>query len=248
MASMSGPEHGIASRSAGQDVLGFWPRGDAAAQILLALSAMLAFAYGLQVAGLEAPYPFSVALKSAGIILLGLLALQRKQIFLAAGIFAGSAGDAFLALQPSQASNLFFGMAAFAIGHLIYVVIFSRRLAANGFRKGRIGVFTAIAAALIGGVLLILLLPGMGELAPAGIVYTLVIILMTAMAGLAGTPKLALFGAISFLISDSILAYLLFGDALTRLSDDQLLWAGAAVWLSYYLGQAGIALGLSKAS
>ena len=45
-------------------------------------------------------------------------------------------------------------------------------------------------------------------------------------------------GALLFVLSDSVLAVRLFAE--------QWPWAGWVVWISYYLGQAGIAIGLTE--
>jgi len=210
-----------------------WPHKDALGQGLLLASLLLGFAYWLNGFGLSAPYPFSVALKASGIVLLAGYALWRGRSFLAAGLLAGAAGDAFLALEPSQ---LFFGMAAFATGHLIYVVIFARRLQAHGFR-GRNGVIIAGLLAIFGVLALIYLAPLAGEMALPVIVYNLVILLMAITAALSRTPMIALLGALLFVASDAVLGVVLFAEGPA--------WLGLIVWATYYSAQLCIALGLS---
>jgi uncharacterized membrane protein YhhN len=211
-----------------------WPTGDKMGQGLLLLSLALGFAYWLNGFGLSAPYPFSVALKASGIVLLAGYALWRGRGFLAAGLLAGAAGDAFLALEPSQ---LFFGMAAFATGHLIYVVIFARRLQAHGFR-GRIGAIIAGLSVIFGVAAMIYLAPQAGDLRLPVIVYNLVILLMAVTAALSRTPVIALIGALLFVASDAVLGVQLFAGG-----ED---WLGRIVWAAYYSGQFCIALGLAQ--
>jgi hypothetical protein len=60
---------------------------------------------------------------------------------------------------------------------------------------------------------------------------------MVALALIGRAPKLAVIGALLFLISDAVLAWRMFAGMLD--------WAGPVVWVCYFGGQACIALGLS---
>ena len=208
-----------------------WPRHDKAAQLVLLASLVFAFAYLLDAFGLEAPYPWSVAIKASGIILLALYAWRRGAPVLAAGLLAGSAGDAFLALEPQQ---LIFGMAAFAFGHLIYTVVFARRISRDGFR-GRSGLVLSALLVAAGAALLVWLGPQMGALRGPVTIYNVIILLMAVTVALSRTHWLALAGAVLFVVSDALIAAELF----LGMSG----WTGPSIWALYWLGQAGIAIG-----
>nr|WP_255216755.1 lysoplasmalogenase [Pseudenhygromyxa sp. WMMC2535] len=184
--------------------------------------------------GVEAPYPIDVVIKAAGIVLLAVYAGLHRRWLLAAGLALGAAGDVFLALQPSQVAA---GIASFGLGHLVYVALFIGVWRREG-RGGNAGAIAAVALAVFGVVMLILLQPHFGELRVAASVYNAVIIVMACLALIARSPKLAWIGALLFVASDTILALRMFAHVLP--------WAGPVVWISYYLGQAGIALGLSR--
>ncbi len=201
--------------------------------MLLGLSALLAVAYLGDGFGLALPYPGNVILKASGIVLLGGLALRRGYWLLALGLFFGSAGDAFLALEPQQTA---YGIAAFGIGHLIYIALFADRLRKSASRDLP-GYIAAGVLAVFGAGMLIALQPHFGELRVAASVYNGIIMLMAILAVISRAPSLAIIGALLFVVSDSVLAWRMFADALP--------WGGPVVWVTYYLGQAGIALGLS---
>jgi uncharacterized membrane protein YhhN len=209
-------------------------RNDRAAQILLGLSALFGLAYLFDDFGLGAPYPLDVAIKAAGILLLAGFALQQRHPVLALGLFLGAQGDIFLALQPAQ---LPLGIAAFGLGHLVYIYLFAMIRLRDGARGSwsRIG---ALALAAYGIVMLSWLQPYFGELRLAASIYNGIILVMAILAVLGRAPALALAGALLFVVSDSVLAVRLFADGLD--------WAGPVVWVTYYLGQAGIAVGLAS--
>ncbi|WP_300545852.1 lysoplasmalogenase [Maricaulis sp.] len=209
-------------------------RNDRAAQILLGLSALFGLAYLFDDFGLGAPYPLDVAIKAAGILLLAGFALQQRHPVLALGLFLGAQGDIFLALQPAQ---LPLGIAAFGLGHLVYIYLFAMIRLRDGARGSwsRIG---ALALAAYGIVMLSWLQPYFGELRLAASIYNGIILVMAILAVLGRAPALALAGALLFVVSDSVLAVRLFADGLD--------WAGPVVWITYYLGQAGIAVGLAS--
>ena len=61
---------------------------------------------------------------------------------------------------------------------------------------------------------------------------------MAILAVIGRAHPLAIAGALLFVVSDSVLAWRMFADALS--------WGGPVVWVTYYLGQAGICLGLAR--
>lgn len=200
---------------------------------LLAASAVLGLVYLLDGFGLTAPYPLNVAIKAGSIVLLAGFALQRRCPVLALGLAFGAAGDMFLALQPQQ---LALGIAAFGLGHLVYVYLFGRIRLTAGSRSSWSRI-AALALAAAGIVMLSWLQPHFGELRVAASLYTGIILVMAILALIGRAPTLALAGALLFVVSDSVLSARLFAGALD--------WAGPVVWATYYLGQAGIAVGLA---
>lgn len=216
------------------DILRTITGDDRIANILLIASAALGFAYLLDGFGLGLPYPLNVVLKASGIVLLGVFALRRGFPLLAAGLFAGSAGDAFLALQPQQLAA---GIGAFGLGHIIYIILFTGWLKRDGLRGLR-GYIGAGLLAVFGAAMLIYLQPHFGDLRIAASIYNGIILVMAILAVLGRPPSLAVWGALLFVVSDSVLALRLFADLLP--------WGGPVVWVTYYLGQAGIAVGLSN--
>ena len=205
-----------------------------ARQILLAMSVLLGLAYLGDGFGLSLPYPANVVLKASGIILLGVIAAQYRCGWLAAGLWLGAAGDAFLALQPARFD---LGILAFGLGHLVYIGLFAHHLRRSGL-NGRTGVLAAIGLGVFGLVMLIWLQPHFGELRIAASIYNAIILVMAILAVLGRSHPLAITGALLFVVSDSVLA--------TRQFAGLLEWAGPVVWSTYYLAQAGIALGLTR--
>ncbi|MAK63155.1 MAG: hypothetical protein CMF75_00190 [Maricaulis sp.] len=208
--------------------------GDRAAQIILGLSALFGLAYLFHDFGLAAPYPGNVVIKAAGIILLAGFALQQKHPVLALGLFLGSLGDIFLALEPTQLAA---GIGAFGLGHLVYIYLFARIRLTHGGRAGWSRI-AALALAAYGVVILSWLQPYFGELQIPASIYNGIIMVMAVLALIGRASPIAVAGALLFVLSDSVLAVRLFAE--------QWPWAGWVVWISYYLGQAGIAIGLTE--
>ena len=210
-------------------------QSDRPSQLILAASALFALIYLFDDFGISAPFPVNVVIKAAGIVLLAIYALRQDHLVLAAGLALGAVGDVFLALDESV---LPLGLAAFGLGHLVYIWLFARWRMQAGPRGGMSRI-AALAIAAFGLVMLGWLQPYFGELRVAASVYNAIILVMAILAVLGRSPTLALIGALLFVVSDSVLAVRLFAD--------QLEWAGPVVWVTYYLGQAGIALGLARA-
>jgi uncharacterized membrane protein YhhN len=206
---------------------------DRASKMLLLAALVLGLAYLLDDFGLGAPYPLNVIIKAGGVVLLGAYALKQGRVWLGLGLLAGSAGDAFLALQPTQQA---LGILAFGIGHLIYIGLFADQLRRKG-NRGLPGYLATLVLIVFGAVMLIALQPHFGDLRIAASVYNGIILVMAALALIGRAPPLATLGALLFVVSDSVLAWRMFAGMLD--------WAGPVVWVCYFGGQALIALGLS---
>lgn len=205
------------------------------ARALLASSALFGLAYLGHGLGFAAPYPLSAIIKAAGIVLLGLLAFDRRAPLLGLGLLLGALGDVFLALEPPQVA---LGIGAFGLGHIIYLALFAKLWRSEGARGG-VGWVAALALACFGLAMLVYLQPHFGALRVPASIYNGIIIVMACLALVGRSPTFAWAGALLFVASDSLLAMRMFAG--------QLDWAGPLVWLTYYLGQAGLALGLSGA-
>ncbi|MDF1769899.1 lysoplasmalogenase [Maricaulis sp.] len=208
-----------------------WPK-DRVSRLILAASGLFALIYLFDDFGLSAPFPANVVIKAAGVALLAVYAFRAGHLVLAAGLALGALGDVFLALDQSV---LPLGIAAFGLGHLVYIWLFARWRMEAGPRGGMSRI-AALAVALSGLAMMNWLQPHFGELQIAASVYNGIILVMAVLAILGRSPLLAMIGALLFVVSDSVLAVRLFAGELD--------WAGPVVWVCYYLGQAAITLGL----
>lgn len=172
-----------------------------------------------------------------GLPLIG-LALMGWPVAALVGLGACVLGDAFLSRDGE--AMLRAGIAAFALGHICYVVamIFAWEDAALWDAAARIGVVTLIG---IGASVPIWLLPRAGDLRGPVAGYVLLILSMGLLAMVHPMGGVLRIGALFFVISDLILALELFvlrGGMAARL-------APFAVWPTYVLGQAGIMAGFA---
>lgn len=173
------------------------------------------------------------AWKAPAVALLGVYGLLHRAPILALGLFAGAAGDALLELGPAQ---MIPGIAAFALGHLLYAGAFGVRLARDGLRPW--GLLIALAMGAYAALMTAWLRPDLGALAVPVTGYNAIIAAMVALAAVARAPMLALVGAVLFAASDSLLALRQFKGLLEG--------PIPIVWATYYAGQLCIALGLTR--
>jgi uncharacterized membrane protein YhhN len=134
----------------------------------------------------------------------------NKFILLAALIFSWL-GDILLLFVFKDAIYFILGLVAFLTAHIFYIVLFIKEIKkVNGkveFKKG------LILIAIYLSILLLILIPHLGGLVIPVIIYAVVISTMLYMACLLNShwPKPAsiylLTGAVSFILSDSILAF-----------------------------------------
>ncbi|WP_135210720.1 lysoplasmalogenase [Vitreimonas flagellata] len=218
-------------------------------RILLALSTLLAIAYGAFGSSLyegAPPYVVGTIFKASSIVILGVIALIARSRLLAAGLSFGALGDALLAWSPE---TFLYGAFAFLIGHLFYITLFLR----NGLGVGaalkspprRLGALALIVACVV---MTYLLVPRDNPMFAPLAVYTGVLTLMALCSfTLATTRWLVMAGAVIFFISDGFVAWNMFHH-----DPDPTLayWRNFAGWMIYWAGQAGIcwgALGLHRA-
>ncbi|QGZ95547.1 lysoplasmalogenase [Terricaulis silvestris] len=217
-------------------------------QFFLALSAILAIAYGAFGSSLyEGAPPFVVGtiFKASSIVFLGLIALIARSRLLAAGLLFGTLGDALLAWSPD---TFLYGAFAFLIGHLFYIALFLRAgLGVSALKQPpRLLAALALIAACI--VMTALLVPRDNAMFAPLSVYTGVLTLMAITSfTLPAARWLAMAGALLFFISDGFVAWnMLHPDPDPTLA----FWRSFAGWMIYWAGQAAIyygALGLHRA-
>lgn len=184
-----------------------------------------------------APYPGDALLKWLAVVAAAGLAYSRGAQLTALGLAFGSLGDVALAVDPQ--ALLLYGMAAFALGHVVYIAAWlPDRVPWRDVSTGRRGML--LAAVLLAVAMLAVLRPFIpGPLFAPVVGYMLLLVAMTG-AGLAAkraSPMLAT-GAVLFLLSDAVLAVRLF-----MLPTAQGAWLDLVVWPLYYGGQLLIAIG-----
>lgn len=156
---------------------------------------------------------------------------------MAYGMAFGCLGDLCLAgwFPLSTAAAFCFGMGAFAVGHVAYLVAFRMAGAPNA-----VAIAVCVLSATLGWTLVVL--PGQSpapELSYGALLYGILLATMTGWAtGLAladRTFRLLAVGAVLFFVSDLVLSLQLFRPDLFRLFPDSL--RGDVVWLLYGHGQ-----------
>ncbi len=178
----------------------------------------------------------SAALKASGVIVLALTAFGAARgvdRLLALALGLSAVGDVALAWSPSQ---LLFGMGAFGAAHLAYVALFARRLSQLGPSAG--GAIIAATLVATGGVLMAWLWPAMGAMAAPSLGYMLVLFAMAALALSTRGFWLAAIGAVSFVVSDAMIAVGLYRPEIPI--------PPGAVWITYVAAQALILIGMLR--
>jgi uncharacterized membrane protein YhhN len=185
---------------------------------LWAVAAGSALAYGL----VFVTQPVSVlrtVVKTASVAALAVLAyLDGGSVLLAVALAFCALGDAFLAGDPKRWLPL--GLAAFLVGHLVYIPLFLERA----------------------GLMLRALWGSLGKLRVPVVVYVLAIVGMVVSSLL--LPARAwptTVGALAFMASDAVLSFDLFKNAKLLGSPRLTAWA---VWALYWGAQAGICHGM----
>lgn len=150
--------------------------------------------------------------------------------WVAAALALGLGGDVLLEIGSQ---TFLFGLVSFLVGHLAYIVGFSKgaRWLAPVQLVPMLGFAAAVAAVIV---------PALGEMAVPVVVYMVVICLMAWRAAAyaesrGGWAWACLGGAVLFLFSDTLIAL----DRFVAPIDG----VRPAIILTYWLGQAGLALG-----
>jgi uncharacterized membrane protein YhhN len=164
----------------------------------------------------------------------GLRIKSRYQLAIMVGLLLSALGD--ILLEYSDATFLL-GLAAFLLGHVAYIVAFlqdTRKLHPfYGAAAYAYGFFAAVFLMTTGEL--------GGMIAPVYLYILVITTMLWRAAARLDVPTLPRFsvwaglaGALFFVVSDSILAFRLFGTPVQL--------GGAAVMVTYWLGQLGIAL------
>lgn len=149
------------------------------------------------------PYPFSFILKPSGILVLAALALMSGRPLskgLALGLVFGAGGDILLDV------GLFLpGLVSFLISHLVYITLFILAFREVGQRRKEATPFL-IGLVFTSTILLVWLIPSLGEMTIPVVIYLTVIMLMAAFAAITPFKSLRLpVGATLFVASDAMI-------------------------------------------
>lgn len=205
--------------------------------LLLSIAFSLIFLLSGPVVSQRAPI-----FKVGSILLLALPGFRADKL-LGAALAFGALGDLLLGvhrLGPFAAEKLFlFGLGAFLLGHLIYIVMFRKYRARDARRLRPMRMLGVIAILIVLIAMLATLWNSLGPLLIPVVIYAVVLCGMGISAMLAdlGNP-LAAIGALSFIASDAMLAISKFRGP----------FAGhePLVWITYYTAQLLILLGILK--
>jgi uncharacterized membrane protein YhhN len=145
-------------------------------------------------------------------------------------------GDVLLIFQDSNSLYFIFGLVAFLIAHICYIIYFLKIKKQSGISKWN--VFIILGALVYGVSLVAILFPRLGVMQLPVIVYAATICTMLIAALHLPVNKFFAIGAILFVISDSLLAVNKF----------YISFAGASflIMLTYGLAQAFITTGVIK--
>jgi uncharacterized membrane protein YhhN len=184
------------------------------------------------------PYSASFLVKVLPLVTLfiGCLVLckGKLRIFLSIALFTSGTGDVFLALTINNA--FIFGLGAFLVSHLFYTYTFftlKRTDTLSPWRR-----YTSVLAIVYAVIMATYILPYTGDMFIPVTIYLIAITCMLLAALLSGLNVLVSIGALSFILSDSVLA--------TGLFREPIIFSNYVVMISYYLAQYFIFIGLLK--
>lgn len=167
---------------------------------------------------------------------------QTKTLLLIA-LFFSWLGDVLLIFTEKAALFFIFGLVAFLISHVVYIVLFAKQAATRPLNRS----LMVLGVLLVAGYLtafLTTILPFLGDLQIPVMVYGVVIsvMLVSAIRGaLVWKPNanlLLLVGAIAFVVSDSLLAFNKFYEPFS--------FAGFLIMITYLAAQYCIVRGILK--
>ena len=148
--------------------------------------------------------PLTTSLIIATALLLPDLQPYPYKILIVVGLLYSLAGDIFLMLPGDR---FLYGLASFLVAHLCYIAAFA------GTPDAGAGLWILIAYLLAGGLILLLLWPGIGAVRLPVVIYLVIILVMGWQAGAravtlsTASGLIAAVGALFFIASDSALAW-----------------------------------------
>ncbi|HEX8225865.1 MAG TPA: lysoplasmalogenase [Allosphingosinicella sp.] len=200
-----------------------------AAWLLVAISLLFGLGYPL-LWSQPVPEATLIAAKGMGVALLAVAAASIARgtdgWLLAAVLAFGAAGDVLLEIEFGV------GAAAFALGHVVAILLYLRNRRAAGAPGWAAAGLLPVAAAIIPAILL----RGRPEAIPFA-AYALLLGAMAGSAWLSRFSRLVTMGALLFLVSDMLIAL--------RMASGET-WLSLPIWLLYYLGQLMIFLGVTS--
>lgn len=211
----------------------------ATANGLLLLSIAAAFLYGLA-EGREPSWRRSFSKTAAVGLLAALSFVEGGPLLLTVALALGAVGDAALAQRGERA--FLAGLAAFLLAHLAYVALFATRwqgweiVLREPWRPA-----LGLALLALCGFMAVRLMPAVGAALRRPVAAYMAAILAMGLAALLVPGWGIAAGAALFVASDALLATRKFLLAPEAAADPRLGWA---VWATYYLAQALIALTL----
>lgn len=182
------------------------------------------------------PYPLQYVVKVIPISILLFVASRTlngtEQKLLMAALFFSGIGDVTLSLPVE--GTFIFGLAAFLVAHILYIVLFAKHQATEEISiKQKVIILLIVLHAILAGAYL---LPFTDDLMIPVIIYMAAICLMAILAVRSRLNNWVVIGAISFVASDTILANGIFRDPIPA--------SGYWVMLTYYFAQYAIVNGL----
>ena len=211
---------------------------------VLAVSVLCAVVYLATVS--RQPFPGSIVIKGAAVAFLAVVALRllrgRDRWLMAGALFLSTVGDVLIELGDRY---FMFALGAFALAHVLYTILFVSYWRTSGIGRGGDRYALVAATVLYSGVLLWRIWPGLANQQGAQslkvpvIIYTVLLTIMVITAVLAPfVSQLIGFGAVLFLISDSLLALNRFRQPVP--------FAAYLIWATYYLAQFGLSFGFFR--
>jgi uncharacterized membrane protein YhhN len=207
-------------------------------KLLLAISVACGLVYLCTVS--VQPYNGSVVIKALSIAPLAVLAFRVLKtldgLILSIALVFSAIGDVMLGLHRED--FFIFGLLSFLIAHVFYIWLFAR----NFPHPLRISLEQKIILAgilIFSVVMTTWLWAGFGAMKIPAMIYLCAITLMCITATLMNLPKrTVLFGAMLFLLSDSLIAANRFKMPIPL--------SNYAIWITYYVGQCCIAFGFLR--
>jgi uncharacterized membrane protein YhhN len=211
---------------------------------VFAISVLCAVVYLVTIS--RQPFPGSIVIKGAAVTFLAVIALRllsgKDRWLMAGALFLSAAGDVLIELGDRY---FLFALGAFALAHVLYPILFVGYWRTSGIGRGGDRYALVAATVLYSGVLLWRVWPGLGRpqssqnLKVPVTIYIALLTIMVITAVLAPfVSQLIGFGAVLFLISDSLLALTRFRQPVP--------FAPYLIWATYYLAQFGLAFGFFR--